>query len=639
MPDAAADYIDLPVLEKKLQKQTDAVKRLLLIDQLVQQYAFTNIEKAQQLLRKQWEILQHCAYPDFRLSYYIHSAFIENQLYNYEEAENYLRKSLELVEERGDVKQQVEVYIDYAGVCINLQDRDRSTDFLDKANRLLKSFPDEQLQARAVCREGFLYLHYGDYPRAIELFLEAEKQINRISIPPSLKDSYFLTLIYSGLGRVYEKNDDWEKSVQAYLKVVEICERLGMRTRLSWHYLNVGNGFMALNEQKNAERFYLKAIDTTDDISQEARASAYANLGFVYLEKQNYAKALELFDRAEHLYKEKSQEDYLNFSIIEAWRGRLFALRNQPETARAHFIQAWEYAKLSQDYKQLSSVCKDIATFCAEQEDYKSAYEYQLLHDKMAGRYLEEVNGQKVVELQVKYEAEKKKQEAELLRLQASKLQLKALRAQMNPHFLYNALNAIQHYITSNDSTAAAKYLAKFATLMRQSLEYSESEIIPLEKEVEFLENYLYINEKLRFENRLKYEITVGDDIEEDIMGVPTMIVQPYVENAIEHGLRTKNKGLIKVDFSLIDEDTILCTVEDNGIGREQACRLRMTDPKYQGHRSRGTSITEQRLELLHNSKQSGLLVQTIDLHDPQTGAAAGTRVEIKIPIVETQIK
>ncbi|MCB0583765.1 MAG: histidine kinase, partial [Phaeodactylibacter sp.] len=227
----------------------------------------------------------------------------------------------------------------------------------------------------------------------------------------------------------------------------------------------------------------------------------------------------------------------------------------------------------------------------------------------------------------------------ELLRLQATRLQLKALRAQMNPHFMYNALNSIQNYITSNEITSAAKYLAKFAQLMRRSLEYSDLEIISLEKEIEFLEDYLFINEKLRFEDRLKYEIIIDEEIEEDILGVPTMIVQPYVENAIEHGLRTKQDGLIRVLFFLYDEDTILCVVEDNGIGREKARQLRMKDPQYHNHRSRGTNITEKRLEILHNSKDKDSFVHTIDLKDEKTGDATGTRVEIMIPIMEIQVK
>ncbi|MCB0623626.1 MAG: histidine kinase, partial [Saprospiraceae bacterium] len=131
-----------------------------------------------------------------------------------------------------------------------------------------------------------------------------------------------------------------------------------------------------------------------------------------------------------------------------------------------------------------------------------------------------------------------------------------------------------------------AKYLAKFAQLMRQSLEYSDLEIISLEKEIEFLEDYLFINEKLRFENRLEYEITVDDELEDDILGVPTMIVQPYVENAIEHGLRSRQHGRIRIDFSPIDDLNILCVVEDNGIGREAARKLQEKDQDFQNHKS-----------------------------------------------------
>ena len=116
------------------------------------------------------------------------------------------------------------------------------------------------------------------------------------------------------------------------------------------------------------------------------------------------------------------------------------------------------------------------------------------------------------------------------------------------------------------------------------------------------------------------------------------MIVQPYVENAIEHGLRIRKKGRIEVSFAPIDDLTILCVVEDNGVGRAAARRLQEKDADFQDHKSRGTSITEKRLEILHQSKE-GVFVETIDLKDPETHEPSGTRVEIRIPIVEIQIK
>ena len=626
-------------LEYRLRQQKEPLQRLILLDKLAGRYTFTNIRRAQQLLKEQWGLLQKLDYPDFKLNYFINTALIENQLYNFSSAEKHFRSAITILGEIGTIKQQAEAYIDYAGTCMNLEKMELATDILEKAVRLLKSFPDERLMARTTCREGFMNLHYANYSKAIELLLQADKNITTLNQPLELKDYYFLTLIHSGLGKVYERNDDYEKSVRAYLRVVDMCENMEMRTRLSWHYLNVGVGYMALSRQADAEGYFRKAIEITDDISKHARASAHANLGYCYLEKKLYKEALKAFEQAEVLYKDNSEEDYYNFSVIESWRGRLYAELGETEDAMHHYAIAYEYANIREDYKQLAGICKELASFYADFEDFKNAYEYQLLHDKFDEKSNEQINKRKQLEIEIKYEAEKKKQEAELLKLQATKLQLKALRAQMNPHFMYNALNSIQNYITSNEVTYAAKYLAKFAKLMRQSLDYSDLEIISLEKEVEFLEDYLFINEKLRFEDRLKYEIIVDDDIEEDILGVPTMIVQPYVENAIEHGLRTKKNGLILLKFSLFDEDTILCIVEDNGIGRQKARALQIQDAQYQNHRSKGTSITEKRLKILHNSKDKGVFVQTIDLKEAETGNPLGTRVEIKIPIVEIQIK
>ncbi|MFN7117631.1 MAG: histidine kinase [Saprospiraceae bacterium] len=639
MTTSATILLPTSQLEQKLKRQKDPLQRLYMIDQLASHYAYTNIRRAQELLAEQARLLQKLDEPDYELSFHLNTATIENQLYHYENAEQHFIQAIEILEDRGTAKQLAEAYIDYAGTCMNLDKMDDASEYLEKAGRTLRNFPDERLLPRITCREGYMNLHYSNYSKAIELLLEADKNLNRLQMPLELKDYYFLTLIHSGLGKVYERNDDDEKSVRSYLKVVKMCEDMGMRSRLSWHYLNVGNGYMALEDYENAESYFKKAIDVADDSSQQARASAYANMGYCALEKEEYLRAIELFDLAERLYKDKSEQDFYNFSNIESWRGRLYVELAEYDRAMEHFLRAFEYAQEIQEYKQLSNVCKDIASLCADLGEYKNAYEYQLLYSRMEERYLEQLEKRKQLELEIKYEAEKKRQEAELLRLQATKLQLKALRAQMNPHFMYNALNSIQNYITSNEITSAAKYLAKFAKLMRQSLDYSDLEIISLEKELEFLEDYLYINEKLRFEGRLKYEIIVDDEIEEDILGVPTMIVQPYVENAIEHGLRTKKDGVIKVKFTLLDDDNILCIVEDNGIGREKARQLREKDAQYQNHRSRGTNITEKRLQILHHSKGNGVFVKTLDLVNARTKEPRGTRVEIQIPIVEIQIK
>ncbi len=624
-------------LEQKLDRQKEVHQRMLTIDELASLYIFTDVRKAQVLLAEQLVILDKYPNPDYKLNYLLHTATIENQLYNYVLAEMHFLEAIEILQERGDVKQQVETYIDYAGTCINLIKMDVATTYLDKAARLLDVFPDPILQARITCREGFLNLHYSLYSKAIELLLEAEKDINAAASTLSLKDYYFLTLIHSGLGKVYERNEDIEKSVKSFQMVLSICKEIGMRTRMSWHYLNVGNGFLALEDIKKAEEYYIKAIGFTDDISQQARAGAYANLGYCCILKEEYKKALSYFNRAEQIYK-KSDKEYFNFCNIESWRALVYAETGKYKKAKEHYGNAYKFAKSKNDYKQLASVFKAIAAFFAKNGEFENAYRYQLLQDEMSERYQEEVNRRTVLELEVKYEAEKKKQEAEMLRLQTTGLQLKALRAQMNPHFMYNALNSIQHYITSNEVKSAAKYLSRFATLMRQSLDYSELETISLEKELEFLKNYLEINQKLRFENELEYLITVDDEIEEDIMAIPTMLIQPYIENAIEHGLRRKKNGFLKLEFNLIDDYTLECIVEDNGIGRYRSAELQKEAQKHLNHKPMGTAITQERLEILNKSNQRGSSVRIIDLESDK-GEVLGTRVEIKVPVTIIQKK
>ncbi len=623
---------NLKSLEGRLSRTNDPYQRLELLNELAGTYAFIDFLKAQKYLDEQDLLLKEIENPDFRLSYHINNAFIENQLYNYNLSEMHFKQAMILLQERGDTKQQIEGYIDYAGTCMNLNELEKATGFLDKASKSLKNFPDQQLEAWLTCREGFLHLKYNNYPKAIELLLEADKKI-RLLKKMNLKDHYFRTLILSALGRIYERTDEVSKSVKSFEKAVELCETFGMRTRLSWHYLNAGQAHMRRGRDDKAEAYFKKAIKIKDDISQNSRAGAYANLGACYFRDGKYEEALKLYQRAEKIYSDNEVPNFSNFSMVEMNKAQLYAEMGKDKKAIKHFANSIQFAKKQKDYKQLATVCEEVANYNSRKENFEEAFNYLRLHNQFNEKHLEETKQQQLMELEFKYEAEKKKQEAELLKLQAIGLQLKALRSQMNPHFMYNALNSIQKYITSSELNNASKYLAKFAHLMRQSLEYSDIEVISLEKEIEFLENYLLISQKLRFGDTMTYKITVDDEIEEDIMGVPTMIVQPYVENSIEHGLRQKKSGLIKVDFKLHDDNTILCIVEDNGIGREAVRKLQEQDEYHINHKSKGTSITEERLEILNKSKNKGVFVKTLDLRDAVTGAPIGTRVEVLIPV------
>ncbi len=209
-------------------------------------------------------------------------------------------------------------------------------------------------------------------------------------------------------------------------------------------------------------------------------------------------------------------------------------------------------------------------------------------------------------------------------------LEQKALRLQMNPHFIFNALNSIQSQIGTNNDQAARYYLAKFSRLMRQILDNSRNTFITLEEEAHTIENYLLI-EKFCNGDRFDYTVTIQDTIEKDYVKIPPMLLQPFVENAIKHGLKHINNKRGKIDVEFIEKNNLLeCSVTDNGIGRVKAGEL-IEVSKETYHKSTALLVTQERLDLMQEDKNVKSL-EIIDLYDNE-GNAGGTKVIVRIPI------
>lgn len=215
----------------------------------------------------------------------------------------------------------------------------------------------------------------------------------------------------------------------------------------------------------------------------------------------------------------------------------------------------------------------------------------------------------------------------EKLRLEQTvfKNKISALRAQMNPHFIFNSLNSIQHLIIANKREAAVKYLNKFSLLMRNLLETSIEKSIVLSEEINLLRKYLEL-ESLRFDHSFTYTIEVDASLNPDLIEVPMLVVQPFVENALVHGLLPKKEGVKTLRVGFKKENNILiCEVEDNGIGR-QASQNSITYLKSK-KKSRGIEITSKRLSIQNPFIENQITFE--DLVD-ESGAAIGTKVIIK---------
>jgi len=222
-------------------------------------------------------------------------------------------------------------------------------------------------------------------------------------------------------------------------------------------------------------------------------------------------------------------------------------------------------------------------------------------------------------------------QKAELadINQQLSEVQLAALRSQMNPHFIFNALNSIKKFVIANEPDNAEKYLGKFSKLIRTILDNSQTGMVTVEKELQLLKLYLDL-EQLRSGTKLNYEITVDENIDTMDLRIPSMVVQPFVENAMLHGImHREDGGRINISFN-IHGDRLEVIIEDNGVGRARSMEYKGTNAEQ--HRSIGIEVTTKRLQALKRNKNTPAGVRFVDLTN-EAGEGTGTKVIISIPI------
>lgn len=238
-------------------------------------------------------------------------------------------------------------------------------------------------------------------------------------------------------------------------------------------------------------------------------------------------------------------------------------------------------------------------------------------------------------EMKIKYEKENREKEKEIYQMQTAQMQLKALRSQMNPHFTFNAMAAIQNLILKEKKQEALQSISDFSMILRKTLDHSDFMYISLKEEIDFIQSYLDV-EKLRFESKLESNIELTPNIQPEVVFIPSMIIQPYVENAVKHGLlHRKSHGKLWIKFRL-EANILYCTIEDNGVGRAAASKAKFQFRNGIQHTSKGMSITEKRLELINNLSDSKVFLQIFDLVD-ENNEPKGTRIELTIPINQNQ--
>lgn len=227
----------------------------------------------------------------------------------------------------------------------------------------------------------------------------------------------------------------------------------------------------------------------------------------------------------------------------------------------------------------------------------------------------------------------KEESEKQVTARKLAELEQMALKSQMNPHFIFNSLNSIQQYVIEKDIIGANKFITEFARLIRMTLEYSDKAKVSLSEERDFLSTYLQL-EHARFEGKFSFQIDISPTIDKDNTYIPPLILQPYIENSIRHGVRFRkdNNGKIAIRFQ-VREDRLICTIEDNGIGRKMSAAYKSQSPIE--YHSKGMTLTAKRIEMLNKTQTNPIFIDIDDLHS-EDGSPAGTRVTLGFPLQES---
>ncbi|QSS96257.1 histidine kinase [Psychroflexus sp. ALD_RP9] len=560
---------------------------------------------------------------------------------------------------------------------------DSQVKVLQKAKKITKRKNFLQLEAKTNVELARAYRKQGIYDSAIANALNAKRIYDRLKLKPNqLLANCVLTTLYRDQ-KYYDKALELNKINLSLVKNDALSPSLGR------YYFDLGTTYRALDSLKLAEFNYIKSLEIAKETGfKPGENFMKLSLGQLYKVMDKYDKAEAYLKEVLPVYTQ--QNNKANVALINYDLGTIASLRANHQASIPYYEKALKiYTELGrlQFIKDINqklfiayNIIQDVAKAKAANQQfivYKDSIESQkrdALIAEMKTKFetdqiaaenklnkkraeLAEAEGQRnlifliasiilillLVAVFLFYSAKQKEaKKAALIKqeLKASQQQLalekqyrdselKALKAQMNPHFIFNVLNSIQEFIVLNKKDLASEYLATFAELIRSYLFFSNRGSLTLEEEVDTLEKYLEL-EQLRFSQNFKYQILTDSIIDLDSIEIPTMIIQPYVENAIKHGLfHKKGDCNLNINFSLETQSVLKCIITDNGIGRAKAKVLNKKKSKL--NQSFASQATASRLDLLNQKSFEKIGVKITDLIE--NNEPKGTKVSLTIPI------
>lgn len=543
---------------------------------------------------------------------------------NYINAVDYLKQSLAIRERLNDTSMILDAM---NKISVNLRMMGRIEEALNYSFRILNEYEkmgDVQSTGDIMNNIGGIYKDLNDYDRALAYYNRA------LEIFTESGNQSRIATISNNVGIIYRHKGEYEKAMEYYQISLEYDLLLGKRREVAQSYNNIGNLLLLSGKPYEALETINKAYAIAKDIGNlDTQTVSLAFKGDINMKLQNYDAAIRAYNEALSITYSTGN--------IQRRDDALIGLASAS-------LQAGKYRQSSEYFQQLiiirDSVYKAkinaiVAETEAKYEFEKKAREIENL--KQENRIQElKLNENRIITYGLAGLSVLILIIALLLiqrnwlhtRHHRTELEQKLFRTQMNPHFIFNALNAIQSFIYKNDAGEAGKYLSNFARLIRLVLTNSREDLITLDNEIKTLEYYLQL-QRLRFNNKFDYTIEIDPAIHTELIMIPPMLAQPFIENSIEHGIQhLSTKGHIRVAYNL-NNDSIVFEVEDNGVGINQSMANNSKD--LNKHESLAMTITEERLKLLNKTKQ-----QKIQLHirevNSESDHSKGTLITFSIP-------
>lgn len=513
----------------------------------------------------------------------------------------------------------------------------------------------------------------GDYSGALKYYQD------NLLTAESRNEPENMVLAYNNMGITYFDWKKYDHALNNYHMALKVLKELGEEERTGPVYNNIGEAYFDMNKKDSALFYFNKARIVNQKYGKKRSILiSMTNIGNIHYADKNYDSALEHYRKA--LRISESIPDEVHTALINIKIGVLYNALGDYKKAYSFLSIGLNMSLENELFNSVLEAYVGLIDYAKGINDAQKVYDYGNLYISLKDSLFNENSLTKISELETKFKTVEKEKEIFVLKsdqkvkeieIQLQKnlkyslivlllilsltaglifnryklkkeqekseiekarmrIEQRLLHSQMNPHFIFNSLNSINSFIGENNTDEAQTYLSKFARLMRLILENSRKVMVALEDELNALKLNLEL-ERLRFDGRFDFTIEVSQEIDTEDTYLPPMLIQPFIENAIKHGIKGKEgKGLINLSIKK-ENELLICVVEDNGVGRDETLK---NAHKSSDHVSLGTQVTLERLEILQHEKNPEIGLKIIDLKD-KDGIGRGTKVVLRIPFEE----